>query len=85
MSAIDSTQPRNRSRREFLVDAVEVAAVVGMSGPLTARLASGQEPSGDAPRITVFSKYLQWLDYQGMAETAVILSVAWNAALARYP
>jgi len=60
-----------RSRRRFLADAAGAAAAVGVSGLWVDEKARGQEgPRDHARDVSVFSKCLQWLDYQGMAEAA---------------
>ena len=60
------------SRRTFLSTSAKAAAVIGSSGLTAAAVGaeSSKVDSGGCPRINIFSKHLQWLDYQGMAETA---------------
>jgi len=60
------------SRRAFLSSAVKAAALVGSMGLGTGSQAVAQQKDGQnrGPRINVFSKHLQWLDYRGMAEAA---------------
>lgn len=60
------------SRRSFLVTTAKATALVGstrwMAGATAAE--SPSDGPGSPPPIHIFSKHLQWLDYQGMAETA---------------
>lgn len=60
------------SRRAFLSSTVKAAALVGSMGLRTGSQAVAQQKDGQnrGPRIHVFSKHLQWLDYRGMAEAA---------------
>jgi len=61
----------NVSRRRFL----EVAAAgitmssLDMTG-MTKVTAASEKKAGSSRKICIFSKHLQWLDYQGMAKTA---------------
>ena len=72
MNQNTSDTPRRLSRRTFLSTSAHAAAVVGSSGLLagTAVARPTMTESGKCPRIHIFSKHLQWLDYRGMAETA---------------
>ena len=67
-----SNTQQQLSRRTFLSTSAKAAAVVGAPGLLAA--AKAEEPPEakpeTCPRINIFSKHLQWLDYDGMAETA---------------
>ena len=60
------------SRRAFLSSTVKAAALVESMGLRTGSQAVAQQKGGQnrGPRIHVFSKHLQWLDYRGMAEAA---------------
>lgn len=59
------------SRREFLRTSAAVAALPALytTKTIAASPASGEEAKKPA-KICIFSKHLQWLDYQGMAKTA---------------
>lgn len=59
------------SRREFLRTSAAVAALASLCAAETTAMspASGAD-AGKPPKICIFSKHLQWLDYQGMAQTA---------------
>ena len=63
--------PPPLSRRTFLSTGVKATAALGAAGHLaaTAGAASRTQPA-TRPRVNIFSKHLQWLDYRGMAETA---------------
>jgi len=59
------------TRREFLSRSTKVAAALGMAQQLgTATLAAAEAETVRRPRINIFSKHLQWLDYRGMADAA---------------
>ncbi len=68
MSETCSNESRNSSRRNFLAAVTGVAATVGASRLSGASTAPAQRRSRDGGfDFSVFSKYLQWLDYSGMA------------------
>lgn len=68
MREMNSNGWAERSRRSFLADTARIAAA-GASGLLVAREASAKEEAAERDRdICVFSKCLQWLDYEGMAQ-----------------
>jgi sugar phosphate isomerase/epimerase len=54
------------SRRKFIAG----VAATGASLPFVSMSQSTDDAQVDEIKICVFSKHLQWLDYQGMAETA---------------
>jgi len=57
------------SRRDFLFKTGQAGLLLAM--PAMAEKSMGQKESQKTGhKIAVFSKHLQWLDYQGMAETA---------------
>ncbi len=61
--------PAKRSRRHFLSASAASIASLALLGPLSRQLAaSSQERRSQG--VHVFSKHLQWLDYQPMAQTA---------------
>lgn len=63
--------PADLSRRSFLCAGAKVATALGVTGHLgMPATAVPQAHTGARPRISIFSKHLQWLDYKGMAETA---------------
>ena len=55
------------SRRRFLGMAV---AGTTLPWPAMARMTASENKGGKSIKICIFSKHLQWLDYQGMAKTA---------------
>lgn len=65
------SEGNDMSRRTFLGGMLGAGAMLGT--PLS-QLAEGVEPSQsgapDVLKVCIFSKHLQWLDYEGMAETA---------------
>ena len=67
MSSIDEKLLKEISRRKFLTG----VAMAGASIPL-AGIASGTNTNASKHKrkICIFSKHLQWLDYDGMAQTA---------------
>jgi len=60
---------RRISRRQFMKEAV----VAGAFAPALALAATNQEHKKKPFSICIFSKHLQWLDYNGMAQTAAEL------------
>ncbi|MHC4627096.1 MAG: sugar phosphate isomerase/epimerase family protein [Planctomycetota bacterium] len=60
---------KNMSRRQFIRDMVVAGAVV----PVTRLAAAGRSRGESEFKICIFSKHLQWLDYEGMAEAAAEL------------
>ena len=59
------------SRRRFLGMAVAGAAMSGLDFTRTVNTSTASENKGkSSKKICIFSKHLQWLDYQGMAKTA---------------
>ncbi len=68
MNEMDSNGWARQSRRSFLADTARMAAV-GATGLLMAQAASAKQDAASHEReICVFSKCLQWLDYEGMAK-----------------
>ncbi|MCU0916283.1 MAG: sugar phosphate isomerase/epimerase [Planctomycetes bacterium] len=66
-----SNERTQRSRRRFLADIAQTAAVVGAPGLwATGGTSFAKDTSGEEFRFSVFSKCLQWLDYQGTAQIA---------------
>jgi sugar phosphate isomerase/epimerase len=57
------------SRRRFIKEAVVAGTVMPVMGMASANLNSNKKPFS----ICIFSKHLQWLDYNGMAQTAAEL------------
>ncbi len=57
---------KKMSRRKFMVD----LAVAGVSIPMVGFARNTDKKDFNKTKVCVFSKHLQWLDYQGMAETA---------------
>lgn len=69
MEKMNSNEWAKRSRRSFLADSARMVAV-GASGLLMTRQASAEADAPSHERdICVFSKGLQWLNYDGMAKT----------------
>ncbi|MHC4582459.1 MAG: sugar phosphate isomerase/epimerase family protein, partial [Planctomycetota bacterium] len=60
---------KNMSRRQFVRDMV----VAGAVAPVTRLSAAGRSRGESEFKICIFSKHLQWLDYEGMAEAAAEL------------
>ncbi len=56
------------SRRTLLSNTAKAAALSAAAHLSTTATATPKIPS--RPRVNIFSKHLQWLDYKGMAETA---------------
>jgi len=69
MNVRDKFPPPAMSRRQFMATAA--AAGMSLSVPGLRQTAIGSTPEKkDKTRICIFSKHLQWLDYDAMAETA---------------
>jgi len=61
--------PVKRSRRHFLSVGAASITSLALLGPLSRRLAASNQ-ARRSQGVHVFSKHLQWLDYQPMARTA---------------
>ena len=64
---MSSERKENASRREFLQATIGSAAVAAVAATSFDSLA--QEKSAAPLKISVFSKHLQWLELEAMAQT----------------
>jgi len=72
MNPTNACWPAHLSRRRFLAAVARTTAAVGISGlPLAGAASARGAVSGGGPRINIFSKNLQWLDCQAMAESTL--------------
>ena len=60
---------KNLSRRRFIKNTAQAGLVLASVGA-AGRTLAGPEKKGK-PKLVIFSKHLQWLDYRGMAEKTV--------------
>jgi sugar phosphate isomerase/epimerase len=66
---MNSERDESASRREFLQVAIGATAMAGLT--TNPSKSSGQERPAAPLKISVFSKHLQWLEWEAMAQTAV--------------
>src|SRR5258706_10146650 len=67
---MSSEHEGNASRREFLQTTIGAAAIAGMTGHALAQEKPEQGKNAAPLKVSVFSKHLQWLEWEAMALTA---------------